>query len=314
MNNLQNKDKNILLELDYNSRQPNKQIAKTLKLSQDIVNYRIKKLEEKKYIKQFITVIDFTKLGYCGFRTYIKLINTNPELDKQIIAYLKKEKTTTYLAEIEGTYNIAFVTFVKTPAEFYKIYSDFKEHFRKYIQKDKITIYTEIKHLGRKYLNEKKKISKKEDKPQEYHPDQQDIQILDIISVNSRMSLRELSKKTQIPISTTVNRIKKLQKSGIIAYYGIVFNFEKIKYNYIRIDLNVNDTKKISVIKEFAGKHPNIIYTIQTIGGADIELIFEIESTEKCYEEINRLRSIVPEITDWEMILTRRQHKYQYFA
>ena len=58
------KDQEILYELDLNARQSNAQIAKKVRLSKEVVGYRIKRMLEDEIIIGFYSVIDVTKLGY----------------------------------------------------------------------------------------------------------------------------------------------------------------------------------------------------------------------------------------------------------
>ena len=53
--------------------------------------------------------------------------------------------------------------------------------------------------------------------------DKKDKEILKALMENSRYSIQEISEKTQIPITTIHNRIKRLESSGVIKQYtGIV--------------------------------------------------------------------------------------------
>ena len=67
---LDEKDRKILLELDKNSRQTDSEIAKKVRLSKQITNYRIQNLKKKKIISNFYTVVNAGNLGfnsYCFF-------------------------------------------------------------------------------------------------------------------------------------------------------------------------------------------------------------------------------------------------------
>jgi DNA-binding Lrp family transcriptional regulator len=57
MISLDKKDKKILYELDYNSRQSFSSIAKKVKLKKETCIYRINKLISEKVITQFSTLI-----------------------------------------------------------------------------------------------------------------------------------------------------------------------------------------------------------------------------------------------------------------
>ena len=53
------KDKLILKELDKDARQSNAEIGKKINLSKDVVNYRIKRLEENEIIQNYYSIIDY---------------------------------------------------------------------------------------------------------------------------------------------------------------------------------------------------------------------------------------------------------------
>ena len=68
------------------ARQPLSAIAKKVGLSREVVNYRIKQLEEKKVVLGYYTVLDTAKLGlmYCRmFLKYRKIENIS-ELHKDL--------------------------------------------------------------------------------------------------------------------------------------------------------------------------------------------------------------------------------------
>ena len=63
MTNLDLKDRKILYELDKNSRQSFADIAKKVRLSKEVVQYRVKRLQDEGYINYFsptLVVIQFS--------------------------------------------------------------------------------------------------------------------------------------------------------------------------------------------------------------------------------------------------------------
>jgi DNA-binding Lrp family transcriptional regulator len=95
MKRLDLKDRKILYELDINSRQSFNELSKKVGLSKDSVIYRIKKLQDSGIIKHFHTVIDVGKLGFISFRLYLKLQNSTPQKEAEIIKFLKSQKIVT---------------------------------------------------------------------------------------------------------------------------------------------------------------------------------------------------------------------------
>ena len=57
--------------------------------------------------------------------------------------------------------------------------------------------------------------------------DEKDYAILDVLKGNSSLSIKQISKKTGIPVATVHNRIKKMKANGIITGYTI--NMDKAK-------------------------------------------------------------------------------------
>ena len=99
------KDKKLLYELDLNSRQSFNQLAKKLKISTNSVIYRIKNLQKDGIIKEFPTIIDIGKLGFIGFRLYLKLQGITPKKEEEIINFLKNKEIVSWIVSIEGGIN-----------------------------------------------------------------------------------------------------------------------------------------------------------------------------------------------------------------
>ena len=58
-----------------------------------------------------------------------------------------------------------------------------------------------------------------------------DAKILDILKKDCKLSTREISEKTDIPITTIHNRVKRMESDGIIKHYKAVVDNKKIGKN-----------------------------------------------------------------------------------
>ena len=77
--------------------------------------------------------------------------------------------------------------------------------------------------------------------------DEKDRLIISILQENSRLSTRQISKKAQLPITTVHNRIKKMNKEGIIKNYTIVPDYKKLGMSvvaYVLMSVDYKDLKK----------------------------------------------------------------------
>lgn len=58
--------------------------------------------------------------------------------------------------------------------------------------------------------------------------DEKDLDILELLKVNSEMTSSQISKKTKMPITTVYNRIKKMKQIGVIKNFTVNVDYEKI--------------------------------------------------------------------------------------
>lgn len=310
------KDKKILYQLDLNARQSNAEIAKKTRLSKDVANYRIKRLEEKGFIKGYYTIIDFSKLGYFSIRTYLKLFDCTAEKEEEILDFLTKNKITFYVAKIDGSFDLAFSTLTKDIYGYEEFYLEFKKRFKEYIIKNKTSIFTKVHHLHRGYILDKKI----DDVPpetfgreKEITHDKLDINILRELAKNARIRTIELAKKLNTPARTVAFRIKRLEKKKIIQGYRCMFNFALLGYKYYKIDFNLKTISRLKELIQYAYYDPHIIYIDETIGGADFEIDVEVKSEEDFFKLINTLRKKFSEIRNWDFFTLRAYNKLIYF-
>lgn len=313
------KDRKILYELDNNSRQSFHNIAKKVGLSKDSVIYRINKLKEEGLIKQFHTLFDVGKLGFISFRLYLKLQNTSPEKENEIIEFLKKQDIIMWIVSIEGEYNLGMGILTKTIKEMNNLWKEFLNKYRNFIDKKWLTIFTKVSYFPRAYILEKKQNTDEHifvTEPEENDLDKIDLEILKLLAPNSRISVLEIAKKLKITTKTVSSRIKQLEKKKIIVSYRTVFDLEKLGYQYFKVHFNLHNlnTEKERQFRSFIKQHPNIIYDNEILGGDDIEIEVQVRN-------INELRDLIKDIKekfaniikDYKTMTFYKEHKYTLF-
>jgi len=87
--------------------------------------------------------------------------------------------------------------------------------------------------------------------------DNKDEKILELLRENSKLTTHQISKKTLIPITTVHNRIKKLEKEGIIKKYTVEFDNKKLGKNlaaFIHITVDYKLLKEIKISQQDLAK------------------------------------------------------------
>ena len=95
-----------------------------------------------------------------------------------------------------------------------------------------------------------------------------DLQIISNLRKNARMSLTNMSKLTNIPISTISDRLR-VHESSIIKKHTTLIDFEKLGFN-IRANVCVKiDKEKRDEVKWFLVKHQNVNSIFRINNGYD---------------------------------------------
>ncbi len=94
--------------------------------------------------------------------------------------------------------------------------------------------------------------------------DRLDAEIIRLLNENARLSFREIARKTRASLSTIANRIKQMEKSGVIAGYCPRLNPEKMGYEITAlISLRIAHGKLMAVQQKIAAdKRIHAVYDI----------------------------------------------------
>ena len=84
-------------------------LGKKVGLSKEVVNYRIKRMQDDGTIKYFWTAINSLKLGYYAFRIYINFLDVDSDIKNEIIKYFKNYKNVWTLHSAKGPVDLEAV-------------------------------------------------------------------------------------------------------------------------------------------------------------------------------------------------------------
>lgn len=138
------------------------------------------------------------------------------------------------------------------------------------------------------------------------HPkiDEIDEKIIDELIENAKIPLRELSQKVGISFVTVMNRIKKLEKEGVIKGYSAKIDYEKLGYNvHTLVEIRISKGKLFELEKKIA-KHPNVYSVYDTTGEFDATVVGSFKSTRAMDEFIKKIQTFdFVERTNTKLIL-----------
>lgn len=120
--------------------------------------------------------------------------------------------------------------------------------------------------------------------------DEKDWKILEALKENAKLTSQKISKKTQIPITTVHNRIKKMERKGIIKKYVPILNYKKIGKPisaYLLIDISFHSEDNVIEEENLCNKikaHPAVDEISIVTGRTDILVRIRVK-------DMNELRS-----------------------
>jgi len=305
MANLDLKDRKILYQLDLNCRQSNSQIGKKVGLSKQVVDYRIKKLQDEDFIQNYFTVIDSYKLGYDVYRYYLTFQNITTDKKKEIIDYFVKYKNSWVVVTLRGLYDLSLVLWVRNIPEFYNFWDKTNDLYGDYFAEKIFSIYAVAHCYPSSYLLIKEYQNNNELKndrntfqitggKKQIKIDNLDYKLLNEIAINARIPLIDLANKIECSSQTTNNRIKNLMKNGIIQAFRTNIDIYKLNFQGFKVDLFLKESSKRKKIWNYLKLNPYITFINTSAGYADIEIEFVIENSEKLIEIIEEVINKFP--------------------
>ncbi len=311
------KDKKILYELDLNARQSDSEIAKKVKLSREVVSYRINKLVKEGVIREFVTVLNHNALGYLAFRIFLKFKDVTPQKEEAIVAFLKDKVA--WIVRVRGNWTFNTMIFTKNAFEVEKLLNNLKKQFQDNLIQIHSSIITKMHHYHRSYFvgkEEKESVCVTTgEETTIVQLDDIDEKILRAIESNARLSSIEIATKIKSSERIVRYRLKNLIKNRVILGFRAIPNLSVLGMYYYKIHAKLNkfDDEHIRNLIYYIGLQPNIVYRTETIGGWDLEIEVQINSSKELYELLDKIIKEFPGlIEDYDVLEYAREYKLSY--
>ncbi|HLC51284.1 MAG TPA: Lrp/AsnC family transcriptional regulator [archaeon] len=286
-------DRKILVELDKNVRFSNTQIAKAARTSKDVVNYRINKLQKDGILTGFYCLPNTGKTGKILCKLLLKFQSIGKEKEQELWKFIGDDPRTVWVGSCDGTWNMIATLSLENFRDMADIISRVNAKYGKYLSKKEMLIITSVTKFNEKYLYPKGAFIYETkftiDEPS-IDLDKKDRTLLKELSINSRMSTVDLSKKINLTPEATAKRLKRLEKEGVILGYKPRINFAKLGYDYFHLFISAKNPQIVKEIIQYYKTHPNCVYALEEAGYYDMHLEFVVKGTQRFREILEDLR------------------------
>lgn len=121
--------------------------------------------------------------------------------------------------------------------------------------------------------------------------DRKDKRILNILLKNSRLSNREIARKTGLSTATVISRIKKLEREKIIKKYSVSLDYEKIGYGIEALIEILVLKGKSPLIKKKILSSQNVYAVFEITGEYDIAVLARFKDKTELNDFLDNLQS-----------------------
>jgi len=320
VHNLDKIDCKILYELGKNARLSYRKIARNIGSNKEIVAYRINQLIKKKIITKFVPVFALSKLNIFSSKIYLRLKGLDEDAEIKLYKSLLSNKNIAWIAKSVGRWDLLLGMYTKNIIEFSQKKDKILSQISKYVQDYDITQIEDALVFNRDYLINKPLTYRREfvfaGKVENIVLNRQELKIIHLIKNNARFQALDIAKKLKIDARTAINKIKTLEKRGILQGYTVFIDLKKINFQLHKlcIYLENHDTNQIRKLISFLKTNPNTIHLIKSLGLWELEVEIESENLGEIYNYISELKNKFPKtIKQIDLAIITDEMKLDFF-
>ncbi|PIN75649.1 hypothetical protein COV18_02270 [Candidatus Woesearchaeota archaeon CG10_big_fil_rev_8_21_14_0_10_37_12] len=316
--NLNSVDKKILWALHNNSRLPVSKVAKKCRISREIAEYRIKKLEKTGIIKGFVARVDMSFLCAGVGSALFKLIRFDEKRLSGILDFLKAHRSVNWIAELCGTADIVIVFLYKSSEDLAQIITEISEFIGSNLKEHQIQLYISEYKFSREGLvaeDARKFISPLisfKDHSEKKDLDKIDKLLLGILANNCRIKNIELAKKLKISEDAVRRRIISLEKRGLLLGYSITIDVNKLGFEsyYVQLQIDQMTNQTIAKIKYYCETSPYVTYCSRIAGRYNVVMTVCAKNRNHFNDLLRDLRKhFGAQLLDYDFQIDLEEHK-----
>ena len=311
-------DSKILQELSVDAKQTSAQIGKKIGTSQQVVNYRINNLVDKKIIQGFFTSINFGYFGLSNYQAMMKLAKITKTQKKIIIKKLSKGMNVLLLSECGGKWdliiNIMEENQFKFQERFLKLISEFEDSILNY------DLFATMEGVGfsEENLTKSKRITKQTHfgKEGKINISRNDLIILKEISKNGRYNIIDLESKIGLNHKTIIQKIRKMKEVNIISGFKSQIDSNKLSEfrSRVLLDLKKITTKDIEDLTKFLSTQKNVIGTLKMIGKWNFGIGLKTLNQKDMWQSYQEIQEYLGDkVRAIELVPIFKKYDYNYF-
>lgn len=274
-------DYKILQKLDENARISVVKLAREVRLSKDVVNYRLRKLQEEKVLVGSRANIAIAKLGYTYHKILVKFVPLNTVQEEQWLAWGRLHHEVIWMGTCDGEWNGNMTVRTKSFQELALFLDDFFGTFGGLVLKKEILRVMSSYRFNRKFLFLDGKYTH-----EFYHSffaerveiDAKDSVIIHLLTKDARTKLVDIAQSVDLSPEAVAVRLAQLEKNKVIIGYRQKIDYTKFGLQNYEVLLVVKNPQQKAKIISYCRYHRACDTVMEFMGYYDLQLTFLLKS------------------------------------
>lgn len=294
------KDMKLIHALEKNSRRSISNIAKEMGVSKEVANYRLKRLHNRNIVRGYKLVVNNFALGYKSYFLLINLHNLTPTVRTNMIKDIRLNPNMKCTKFLQSEYDIGLFFWIKKKdhlKELEKILSKYAI----YIQKKRLVLITEIRHLSLSHIHHYKKLEVSYGiSAYQKLTDKEKLLIMEL-SKDPLQKITELCSKLEISAQVASKIIRHLYHKNILMGIFPIIDNENLNYNKYKIFIEMANFEKKKQLISHLSLHPHVSKIYDTLGFCDVMFNVQFQHTLELDKFLTKLRTNFPDIIDFNV-------------
>mgnify|MGYP001609557827 CR=1 FL=1 len=298
-------DQDALKELTRNARESQPKIAKKLRISREVLHYRLKRLEQQGYFFYF-SALDIFKIAEVS-RYFVGLkYELGAEEEQQLLHLLKENPSYNVGVLSIGSYDLRFSCIVKKKEEIYALLSTLERTFKDKVLKVSVLEVIEQHYfrnhfLGIDYVKEKHFLRKQVPL---HLLDKKDKAILRCLFLHPLIKMTDIAARLHFSVDTVHRKVRRLFSEKIVTT-SVEADFLKLgmsSYLYMA-DVKLLDQTLKEKIVSYGQANTTIKEIFFTMGEYNVLLNFVVRDTTALRAQLNTLRRFIGGVRDDNLLI-----------
>ncbi|MFH1391727.1 MAG: Lrp/AsnC family transcriptional regulator [Candidatus Diapherotrites archaeon] len=332
-------DKKILYYLSINARLSYSVLAANVGVSRESIKNRMENMWKNKVILNFTAILNPPYFGLNFYTLYLNFNKLDATNAKKLAKYMKNHWSAIWVNRCLGKWDYTLLLLAKDSMDITEIIGEIKENFRGLIKEiDFEEVLYEYKYTANiksffKDVNIKPlKVSKEgsslysllENESvaavkdfEKTKIDKMDVEIINLLANNCRVSLQEMSEKLSLPIENIRYKMKRMAEKKVLAALWIAINYGVFGFQWYRIRIRTYQiTDEIEKeLRKFIANDSNIFWAARILGQNDLHLDVRLKDNKELNEFLEKFNEQFEKLTiDYETIIMTEEPDYNDFA